>query len=49
MTVVQPMEATAEELMEETTAEEEGEGGQLSWEAATWVQPEGAASTIGRQ
>ena len=39
MTVVQPMEAAAEEPMEETTAGEEGEGGQLPWEAATWVQP----------
>ena len=33
VTVVQPMEAAAEEPMEETAAK--GEGGQLPWEAAT--------------
>jgi hypothetical protein len=48
VTVVQLADATAEEPMGETAEEEEGEGGQLPWEAATWVQPEGAASAVGR-
>ena len=48
VTVVQLADAAAEEPMGETAAEEEGEGGQLPWEAATWVQPEGAASAVGR-
>ena len=48
-TIVQSMEAAAEEPMEETAAGEEGGGGQLPWEVATWVQPEGAANAVGRQ
>ena len=49
MSVVQPMEAATEETMGETAAGEEGEGGQLPWEAAIWMPPEGAASAVGRQ
>ena len=48
VTVVQLADAAAEDPIGETAAEEEGEGGQLPWEAATWVQPEGAASAMGR-
>ena len=48
VTVVQLADATAEEPMGEATEEEEGEGGQRPWESATWVQPEGAASAVGR-
>ena len=48
VTVVQLADATAEEPMGETTVEEEGEGGQLPWEAATRAQPEDAASALGR-
>ena len=49
VTVVQSMEATTEEPMEETAAGEERGGGQLHWEAAAWVQSEGAASAVERQ
>ena len=48
--VVQLADATSEEstLRGGAAEEEEGEGGQLPWEAATRVQLEGAASEVGR-
>ena len=42
------VDAAAEESKGKTEEEEEGEGGQLPWGAATWVQPEGAANAEGR-
>ena len=46
---VQAVEAATLVPMVETAAGGWKEGGQLPWEAASRVQPEGAASLVGRQ
>ena len=45
---VQTMEAAAKVPTVEPTGGGQKKGGQLPWEVATWVQPEGAASVTGR-